>query len=549
MNTNYSMTESNQKNILKILFLGKRYYNLADINEQVRYMIMNTIFMIAVIPLMIFGIQNLTEDLTRATINFSIAAGAFFSLIAMRSKIPLRFIPIPTVIMYGAYCVFLLYNGTLYLWVSIWIFTFPLISIFLCKMTLGVIKSVIVVIAAAVLLNRPDTAASEMEFAIKFRYIAGYVFILALTMIFEYVSIKKDRKVATLNDELNNERNNLKKEVEKATTDVTAHLNKATEDGKKLNNVILESSRALKVIHENTEETLNETTTQLKSVGQTSEDISQIVKSINNLEKAVESQASYINTSSLSIEQMVTNIDSIRSVTSDITKTADKLTQTSASGNEKMQKLALEVKNLRERAVMLQEANKTIQDISAKTNLLAMNAAIEAAHAGESGKGFAVVADEIRKLAEMAGKESKNIKGEIKRMDDSIKNIGGVTEETVKSMDLIFSEIKIMDSAFAQVNKAVEKQADGGTQILTAISSIKNETEIVRTGSEDIQTKSGSISNEMDKLQQISENVTRKVNEVNEASKQISMVLENAKEIISSGGAGLAATGERRANT
>jgi methyl-accepting chemotaxis protein len=401
-------------------------------------------------------------------------------------------------------------------------------------MTLGVIKSTAVIIAAAVLLYRPGTVAFEMDGAIKFRYIAGYIFIFALTIVFEYVGILKDRKEAVLSDELNNERDKLKKEVEEATADITAHLRKATEDGEKLNKVILESSQALSVIHGNTKETLIETTTQLKSAEQTSKHISQIVKSIDNLEKAVESQASYINTSSVSIEQMVANIDSIRSITNEITKTTDNLAQASASGNEKMQKLAVEVKNLHERAEMLQEANKIIQDISAKTNLLAMNAAIEAAHAGESGKGFAVVADEIRKLAEMASKESKHIKEEIKNMDNSINSIGGVTGETVKSMNLIFNEIKTIDSKFAQVNKAVEEQAEGGAQILTAISSIKSETEIVRTGSEDIQTQSGSVFNEMQKLQQISENVTRKVNEVNEASKQISTVLKNAKEIIAS---------------
>ena len=528
------MTEDNQQNKFKTLFLGNRYYKLTNINDQVRYMIMNTIFMIAVIPLTIFGIQELSTDSTRATINFSIAIAALVTLIAMRSKIPLKFIPIPTVIMYGAYCVFLLYNGTLNLWVSIWVFTYPLISIFLCKLTLGVIKSTAVIIAAAVLFNVPGTAAFEVEPAIKFRYMAGYIFILALTMIFEYVGNQKDKKEAILNAKLNNERNNLKKEIEKATADITAHLEKATAGGQKLNKVILDSSQALSIIHGNTEETQLETTAQLKSVEQTSEHISQIVKSINNLEASVESQASHINTSSSSIEQMVANIASIRSVTGEITKITVNLTQAAASGSEKMQKLDSEVKNLHERSVMLQEANKIIQDISAKTNLLAMNAAIEAAHAGESGKGFAVVADEIRKLAEMAGKESKNIKLQIRNMDDSIKSIGGVTVDTVKSMDLIFNEIKTMDSAFAQVNSAVEEQAAGGAQILTAISSIKNETEIVRTGSEDIQKQSGSISGEMHKLQQISENVSQRVYEVNEASKQISNVLENAKEIIAS---------------
>ncbi|MCL2763904.1 MAG: methyl-accepting chemotaxis protein [Treponema sp.] len=523
-----------KQSTFKTLFMGKRYFQLANVNDQVRYMIMNTIFMIAVVPLLIFGIQGLSADSTRATINFAISIAALGTLIAMRSKIPLKFIPIPTVIMYGAYCVFLLYNGTLNLWVSIWLFTFPLISIFLCKMILGVIKSTAVIIAASVLLYMPGTVAYEMETAIKFRYIAGYIFILALTIVFEYVGILKDKKEAILNAELNKERDNLKKEVEKATADISAHLEKATTNGEKLNNVIQESSYALNVIHGNTEDTLAETTTQLKSVELTSEHISQIVKSINNLEEAVESQASHISTSSASIEQMVANIESIRSITNEITKTADNLAQASATGNEKMKRLSVEVENLRERAVTLQEANKIIQDISAKTNLLAMNAAIEAAHAGESGKGFAVVSDEIRKLAEIAGKESKHIKEEIKNMDISIKSIGGVTEETVKSMNLMFNEIKTLDSAFAQVSDAIKEQAEGGSQILTAISSIKNETGIVRTGSEDIQTQSGSIFNEMQKLQQISGNVTQKVKEVNEASRQISTVLENAKEIIAS---------------
>ena len=401
-------------------------------------------------------------------------------------------------------------------------------------MTLGVIKSTVIIIAVTVLLYRPGAAAFEVDAAIKFRYIAGYIFIFALTIIFEYVSILKDRKESILNTELNKEKDNLKKEVEKATADITGHLEKATADGEKLNKVILESSQALKVIHGNTTQTLIETTTQSKSVEQTSDHVSQIVQAINNLEKAVEIQASHINTSSTSIEQMVSNIDSIRSMSNEIAKISDNLAQSSASGNEKMKKLAEEIKSLHEKAENLQEANKVIQDISAKTNLLAMNAAIEAAHAGESGKGFAVVADEIRKLAEMAGKESKNIKGEIKNMDNSIKNIGGVTEETVKSMNIIFNDIKTMGSTFAQVNHAVEEQAEGGTQILAAISAIKNETENVRTGSENIQKQSSSISSEMKKLQQISENVTVKVNEVSEASKQISTVLESAKEIITS---------------
>ncbi|MCL2212149.1 MAG: hypothetical protein FWB95_09535, partial [Treponema sp.] len=79
------MTENNQQNTFKTLFLGNRYFQLANINDQVRYMIMNTIFMIAVIPLTIFGIQALSTDSTRAMIDFAIAIAALVTLIAMRT--------------------------------------------------------------------------------------------------------------------------------------------------------------------------------------------------------------------------------------------------------------------------------------------------------------------------------------------------------------------------------------------------------------------------------------------------------------------------------
>ena len=494
-------------------------------------MTMNGIFSVAMVPLIIFGINGMAEDPTRAGINFAIAGVCVMSLILMRTNMSLKILPIIPVALFGLYCIFLLYSGGLYMWLAVWFFAFPLISIFLCQMIKGVIASVLGLVLASTLLYRPGISpVYDMEPSIKFRFVAGFIFILLLTILFEWINILKDRKEVTLNAELAYERDNLKQEINKATYEISDHLQKATDGGKHLNKVIVESSQALETITGNMEITLEETNTQLLSVDQTSDHVSKIVKSIDNLEEAVGLQASHISNSSASIEEMVANIDSIRSVVSEISKTTDTLTNSSASGNAMLQKLAEEVGQLHERSKMLQEANKIIDDIAAKTNLLAMNAAIEAAHAGETGKGFAVVASEVRKLAELAGKESKSISDEITKMEKSIQSITGVTEETVQSMNLIFSEITAMDNAFAQVNSAVEEQASGGAQILASLKSIKDETERVRSGSEDIHVKSGSISGEMQKLQQISVNVTKRVNEVNEASKQIASFLDSAKE-------------------
>ena len=160
-----------------------------------------------------------------------------------------------------------------------------------------------------------------------------------------------------------------------------------------------------------------------------------------------------------------------------------------------------------------------------------MNAAIEAAHAGESGKGFAVVAAEIRKLAELSGKESESISIEIKNMEKAIDQISAVSKDTVESMDTIFQEIKAMDTSFGTVNNAVEEQTAGGAQILTALKTIQDMTMQVQAEAGVIFERSNTIHQELTKLHAISEDVTGNINEVRDASRSISSFLQSAKEI------------------
>ncbi|MDR0553178.1 MAG: methyl-accepting chemotaxis protein, partial [Treponema sp.] len=250
---------------------------------------------------------------------------------------------------------------------------------------------------------------------------------------------------------------------------------------------------------------------------------------IEFLDHAVHTQAAHITESSAAIEQMVANIASIRSVVSGVTKTTDTLSKSSVSGHSMLVKLAEEISRIREQSATLQNANKTIADMAGQTNILAMNAAIEAAHAGESGKGFAVVAGEIRKLAELSGKESNAISEERKKIEQEIQRITEVSNETVRSMDTMFTEIRAIDDSFTQVNQAIEEQAAGGSQILTALKTIQDMTGQVRDGAGMIRRQSGSIQEEMAKLRQISQDVTSRAHEVKVASGSITSFLENTK--------------------
>jgi methyl-accepting chemotaxis protein len=160
-----------------------------------------------------------------------------------------------------------------------------------------------------------------------------------------------------------------------------------------------------------------------------------------------------------------------------------------------------------------------------------MNAAIEAAHAGEAGRGFAVVSGEVRKLAESSNKESNSISQEIKNMRDGIKRIREMSTETVNTMGNMFTDVKDMQSSFSTVNTAVEAQALNGKRILEALTSLRATTEQVRAGSENIQKASASIHTTVEDLKNISRDVNDSVLGVQTASKGISSSLDIARKI------------------
>ena len=257
------------------------------------------------------------------------------------------------------------------------------------------------------------------------------------------VNIQKFRK-----DQIGNMQRALLKirdNLQIAMEELREHIAQMTRNSNRLNTVIAESSDALAVITNSMDAIQNKADSQMRSVDHTSASIAEIAGYIGSLDQAVKTQSVRISESSAAIEQLIASNNSIRLVVAGTSKTTDTLSNSSGAGHKMLLQLAEELKRIEEQSVALQTANKTIADIAGQTNILAMNAAIEAAHAGETGKGFAVVAGEIRKLAELSGKESGAVSGEIKKMEQAIARIGAVSQETVRAMDMIFTEIQTME--------------------------------------------------------------------------------------------------------
>jgi methyl-accepting chemotaxis protein len=275
----------------------------------------------------------------------------------------------------------------------------------------------------------------------------------------------------------------------------------------------------------------NKTNIQMDSVVQTSDSVEGIIKHIRSLDNAVEIQAETISRSSESIEQMVGDIDSVSTVVHQAHETTGNLSKSSEAGRKMLNNLTEELTRIADQSAFLEEANAALVNIAAQTNILAMNAAIEAAHAGEAGKGFAVVAGEVRSLAELSNKESASISNEIKNMRNGIEKMRQVSSETVETLGRMFAEVTDMQASLNTVNTAVEAQASNGAQVLEALTSLRETTNQVRTGSDEIQKESDSIYKTVENLRNISKDVNDSILDVQEASKKIADSLDVAQKI------------------
>ncbi len=253
---------------------------------------------------------------------------------------------------------------------------------------------------------------------------------------------------------------------------------------------------------------------QSTSVEQSSSAVAQIARNIESLEGVIMEQSSSVNEASASIEEMVANIASMTASIERMAGQFASLSSASETGKSTQQTAADRIAQIAERSRDLLEANEVIAGIASQTNLLAMNAAIEAAHAGEAGKGFSVVADEIRRLSETASTQSATIGGDLMRVQEAIREVVESSRESESSFALVASRIAETENLVREVRAAMIEQREGSSQVLEALRSMNDITSQVRDGAAEMGSGNKTILEEMERLRQLSSEILQMVDEM-----------------------------------
>ncbi|MDR3341864.1 MAG: methyl-accepting chemotaxis protein [Treponema sp.] len=239
-----------------------------------------------------------------------------------------------------------------------------------------------------------------------------------------------------------------------------------------------------------------------------------VSSSLNNISKTmkiqndtINKQSVHITKSSSVIEELMNNIRSIAKNLQKSTAECETLNTNVETGRQDILKLKETVELLYNQSNIVFEANKVINVIASQTNLLAMNAAIEAAHAGTAGSGFAVVADEIRKLAESSRDQSKIINENMKQLKGSIELAVKTTENSSSSFDHIFTAMNMVTNNEREILHTVNNQASNTAQIIEDLENIKQVTKGIHDSSGAILSESQLIDNDMEKLTSITKDV------------------------------------------
>jgi methyl-accepting chemotaxis protein len=302
------------------------------------------------------------------------------------------------------------------------------------------------------------------------------------------------------------------------------NLSSQSEESVRANSRIMDAAAAIQ----------GQTGEQAKSLERTNQVLQNAAEGLGGLNVLIVDQNKAITASSTSVEEMTGTINAVTVAVREMKGQFNSLVAVSNEGKKRQEDVDKQIQGIQAQSESLVGANMVIAQIAARTNLLAMNAAIEAAHAGEAGKGFAVVADEIRTLAENSRAQSNSIKAELSAVAKSVKDTVGISAKSQEAFRLVSEQISATDAFIIRIDTAMEAQRKASSQIQEALNVINAAASRVQATSSEMTGHMDGVKGEMDGLtyivQAIQQGIISMGDSAREVNKAAEAVLELAKD-------------------
>ena len=330
---------------------------------------------------------------------------------------------------------------------------------------------------------------------------------------------------------------NVSEEISSNSEQVQEGLTEATE----------ETQAALTEIGANLDSIRSQTVSLEDMIKELTVSAQEISATADTLDGQVSQQISAVTQSSASVDKMLHSIDIVTSTTHSRSESAKVLEEVFETGRDKLAASAGTAEKLGEYIEHMNSITKLISAVSGKSSLLSMNAAIEAAHAGQQGRGFAVVADEMRKLAEDTNKNAVLIRDII---NQAVKQIQSMEEETAQATDAfnaIGSEVTNVLTTFTEINRKMEEMSAGTSELSLVVKHLSEVSSKVGDATDNMKKVSKDVERHVLNTEGISAQVQQAVEEIWVGTRDVQLsvssifdrvrgVVENIEEIHNSVG-------------
>ncbi len=267
------------------------------------------------------------------------------------------------------------------------------------------------------------------------------------------------------------------------------------------------------------------------TVVQTGDQLSGMVDALDKISENVNTQASFVEQTSSSMSEMASSIESVTETTKNANQLAANLKTVSGEGTEAVDNSVDAVKQIEVSSNKVNEIVGLISEIADQTNLLAMNAAIEAAHAGEAGKGFAVVAEEIRSLAINSSDSAHDITQHIQETIDRVTNGVRLSEEAGEALARISKDIEETTNLVDEIAGAMQEQNAGANEILNAITSLVEATQDIRDTADQQKSQNRTMRRSIERVVNVFREIEVSTQEMSKGNQEIVQGVERLQQV------------------